>query len=325
MRLPRRGFLRLAASAAAFPALSRFAFAEGYPIRAVRIFVGFAAGGSNDIVARLIGQRLSERLGQPFVIENRPGAGTNIATEAVVRATPDGYTLLLASPANAINATLYKKLSFNFLHDVGPVAGLVRQPLVMLVHPAVPARTAPEFIAYAKVNPGKITMASAGNGSTPHLAGELFGMMTGIKMVHVPYRGAGPALTDLLGGQVQIYFGGTASSIEYIKTEKLRALAITTAVPSPALPGLPTIGQFVPGYEASGWFGLGAPSGTPIEVIDTLNGQINAALGDPKIVARFAALGAVPLAGSVSDFGQLITDETEKWAKVIKFAGIKAD
>ena len=325
MKLPRRNFLRLAAGAAALPALARIARAETYPSRPVRIVVGLAPGGANDIVARLMGQWLSERLGQPFVIENRPGAGTNIATEMVVRAPPDGYTLLFVSATSAINATLYEKLNFNFIRDIAPVASIATNPLVMEVHPSVAAKTVPEFIAYAKANPGKINMASPGIGTTPHLAGELFKMRAGVDMVHVPYRGGGPALTDLLGGQVQVYFPGTVSSIEYIKTGRLRALAVTAATRSEALPDLPTVGEFVPGYEASNWFGVGAPKATPAAIVEQLNKEINASLADPKLKARLTDLGGTPLVGSPADFGKLIAEETEKWGKVVKLTGIKAD
>jgi tripartite-type tricarboxylate transporter receptor subunit TctC len=325
MKLPRRQFLHLAAGAAALPAVSRIARAQTYPSRPVRIVVGLAPGGTNDIVARLMGQWLSERLGQPFVIDNRPGAASNIATEAVARAAADGYTLLLSSVNNAISATLYERLNFNFIRDITAVAGILRTPNVMVVNPSVPAKSVPEFIAYAKANPGKLNMASPGNGTSLHVVGELFKMMTGVNMVHVPYRGGGPALTDLLGGQVQVYFTGTVSSIEYIKTGRLRALAVTTATRSEALPDVPTVSEFVPGYEASGWFGVGAPKSTPTEIIDKLNNEVNAALADPKMKARLADVGGTALSGSPADFGKLIADETEKWAKVIKFAGIKAD
>jgi tripartite-type tricarboxylate transporter receptor subunit TctC len=317
--------LHLAAGAAALPAVSRVARAQAYPTRPVRIVVGLAPGGTNDIVARLMGQWLSERLGQPFVIDNRPGAASNIATEAVARAAADGYTLLLSSVNNAISATLYERLNFNFIRDITAVAGILRTPNVMVVNPSVPAKSVPEFIAYAKANPGKLNMASPGNGTSLHVVGELFKMMTGVNMVHVPYRGGGPALTDLLGGQVQVYFTGTVSSIEYIKTGRLRALAVTTATRSEALPDVPTVSEFVPGYEASGWFGVGAPKSTPTEIIDKLNNEVNAALADPKMKARLADVGGTALSGSPADFGKLIADETEKWAKVIKFAGIKAD
>jgi tripartite-type tricarboxylate transporter receptor subunit TctC len=325
MKLPRRNFLYLVAGAAALPAVSRIAWAQAYPSRPVRIVVGFAAGGSNDIVARLMGQWLSERLGQQFVIENRPGAGSNIAAEAVVRAPPDGYTLLLVNPANAINATLYEKLNFNFIRDIAPVAGISRQPFIMLVNPSVPAKAFPEFIAYVKANPGKVTMASAGSGSGPHLAGELFKMMATVDLVIVPYRGAGPALTDLLGGQVQLYFAGMASSIEYVRTGRLRAFAITTETRSMALPDLPTVSEFLPGYEVGDWFGVGAPKGTPVEIIEKLNNEINAALADPNMKARLADLDGAVLPGSPADFGKLIADETEKWGKVIRAANIKPE
>ncbi len=278
-----------------------------------------------DITARLIGQWLSERLGQPIIIESRPGGGTNIATEAVVHAPPDGYTLLLVAPANAINATLFKKLNFNFIHDIAPVAGLIRFPNVMQVNPSVPAKTVPEFIAYAKANPGKLNMASAGNGSTPHVSGELFKMMTGVNMVHVPYRGAALALTDLIGGQVQVMFENPLSSIEFMRAGKLRPLAVTTATRSEVLPDLPTVSDFVPGYEASGWFGVGVPKGTPDEIIDKLNKEINAILSDPKAKARFAELGASLMPGSPADFGKFVADETDKWAKVVKFSGARPD
>jgi tripartite-type tricarboxylate transporter receptor subunit TctC len=291
----------------------------------VRIIVGFAPGGTADIVARLIGQWLSERLGQPFIVESRPGAASNIATEAVVRAPADGYTLLLAGTQNTINATLYDKLNFVFLRDIAPIASIIRFPLVMVVHPSVPAKTVPEFIAFAKANPGKLTMASGGIGSTPHLAGELFKMMAGVDMVHVPYRGGGPAVADLLGGQVQVNFAPTVASIEYIKTGRLRALAVTTMSRAETLPDIPTVGESVPGYEASGWNGLGAPKGTPAEILDMVNREINTALADPKMKSRLSDLGGTVLPGSPADFGKLIADETEKWGKVVKFTGIKAD
>jgi tripartite-type tricarboxylate transporter receptor subunit TctC len=325
MKLPRRNFLHLAAGAAALPAVPRIAWAQAYPSRPVRLILGASAGGGFDIVARPMGQWLSERLGQPFLIEIRPGAGTNIATEAVVRALPDGYTLLLASAANAINAALYDKLSFNFIRDIAPITGIMRVPSAMMVHPAVPAKTVPEFIAYAKANPGKINMASGGIGTPGHLSGELFKTMTGVNMVHVPYRGLAPALTDLLGGQAQVLFGALTSSIEYIRAGKLRALAVTTTARSEALPDLPTIGEFLPGYEASQWYGIGAPKNTPVEIVDRLNKEINAALADPKIKARLADLGGTPLVGSPADFGKLIAEETEKWGKVIRAANIKAE
>jgi tripartite-type tricarboxylate transporter receptor subunit TctC len=324
MKLPRRQFLHLAAGAAALPAMSRIAKAQTYPSRRVRIIVGFPAGGVADIYARLIGQWLSERLGQPFVIENRPGAGSNIATEVVVHGPPDGYTLLLVYSANAINATLYDKLNFNFLRDIAPVGRVSREPSVMLVNPLFPAKTVPDFIAYTKANPGKVNMASAGIGTVGHVAGELFKAMTGLNMQHVPYRGGAPALTDLIGGQVQVYFGG-GSSIEYIRAGKLLALAVTTTMRSEALPNIPTIGDFLPGYEATQWYGVGAPKDTPTEIIEKLNGEINSALADPVIKARFADLGGTPLPGTPADFGKLVAEETEKWARVIKFAGIKPD
>jgi tripartite-type tricarboxylate transporter receptor subunit TctC len=325
MNLPRRQFLHLAAGAAALPAVSRLAWAQAYPTRPVRIIVGAAPSGSFDIMARLIGQRLSEQLGQPFVIDNRPGAVGNIATEAVVRSPADGYTLLLVGAPHAINATLYDKLNFNFIRDIAPVAGIDREPLVMAVNPSVPARTVPEFIAYAKANPAKISMASAGNGTPSHVSGELFKMMAGVNMVHVPYRGGGPALPDLLAGQVQVMFPSMSSSIEYVRTGKLRALAVTTATRSDALPQVSTVSDFVPGFEATLWTGIGAPKNTPADIVDKLNREINAGLADPTIKARLADLGGTPLVGSPADFGKLIADETEKWAKVVKFAGIKAD
>jgi tripartite-type tricarboxylate transporter receptor subunit TctC len=327
MKLPhRRQFLHLTAGAAALAAVSRIARAQPYPSRPVRIIVAIAAGGANDILARLMGQWLSERLGQSFVIDNRPGGGNNIGTEAVVRAAPDGHTLLLvALPASAINATLYDKLNFNFIRDIAPIANIARQPLVMLVHPSAPAKTLPEFIAYAKANPGKINMASAGNGSTPHVAGELFKMMAGVDMVHVPYRGAAPALTDLLGGQVDTMMPSTAASMEYIKSGHLRPLAVTTSTRLESLPDVPTVGEFIPGYEVSGFFGIGAPKNTSPGIIERLNKEINAGLANPKIMARLADLGATALALSPTEYGKLIADETEKWAKVVKFAGLKPE
>ena len=325
MKLLRRQFLQLAAGAAALPAMSRMAWAQTYPSRPVRIIVGYPAGGVSDIVARLLGQWLSERLGQQFIIENRAGGATNIATEAVVNAAPDGHTLLLATATNAINATLYEKLNFDFIRDVAPVASIVDAPLVMEVNLLIPAETVPEFIAYAKANPGKINMASAGTGTAPHVAGELFKMMAGVNMVHVPYRGSPPALTELLGGQVQVMFDPVASSIGYIKAGKLRPLAVTTARRLELLPGIPTVGEFLPGYEASTWQGLVAPKNTPTAVVDKLSKEINAALADPGIKARFAELGLTLLPGSPADFGKLIAADTEKWAKVVKFSGAKAD
>jgi len=325
MKLPRRRFLHLAAGAAALPAALRVANAQSYPTRPVRIVVGFTAGGSTDIGARLIGQWLQERLGQSFVIENRPGAGTNIATESVVRAPPDGYTLLMVGPSSAVNATLYDRLNFVFLRDIAPVACLIRQPQVLLANPSLPAKTVPELIAYAKANPGKITIASAGIGSTGHLVGEFFKMTAGVDLVHVPYRGAGPALTDLLGGQVLVSFAGIAGSIEYVRSAKLRALAVTTAMRSEALPDVPTVSEFVPGFEAGDWLGVGAPRNTPAEIIDRLNKEITAGVADPKIAARFADLGGTPLPLAPAAFGKLLADETAKWAKVIRAANIKPE
>src|SRR6267142_1408191 len=318
MKLPRRQFLQFAAAAAALPALSRFAFAEPYPTRSVHWLVSFTPGGSSDILARLMGQWLSDRLGQQFVIENRPGAGTNIATETVVRAAPDGYTLLLATPANAINATLYDKLNFNFIRDVAPVAGIIRAPNVMVVSNSLPAKTVAEFIAYAKANPTKVNMASSGVGASSHLSGELFKMMAQIEMVHVPYRGTPPAITDMLGGQVQVMFSTVPTAIEYIRAGTLRALAVTTATRLEVLPNVPTISAFVPGYESSAWWGVGAPRHTPPEILDKLNKEINAALTDPMMKTRLADLGGTPLTGSPADFGRLIVEETEKWGKVAK-------
>jgi tripartite-type tricarboxylate transporter receptor subunit TctC len=325
MKLLRRNFLHLAAGAAALPAASRIASAQTYPTRPVRIVVGFAPGGGTDIMARLIGQWLSERLGQQFVVENRPGAGTNIATEAVVNAPPDGYTLLLACLPNASNATLYENLKFNFIRDITPVAGIDRQPFAIEVNPSVPVKTVPEFITHAKAYPGKINMASGGIGSGNHIFGEMFKMMTGVNLVHVPYRGAGPALVDLLGGQMQVMFASMSSSIEYVRAGKLRALAVTTATRSPVLPDIPTVADFVPGYESSFWTGVGAPKNTPAEIVDKLNKEMNATLDDPKFKARLADLGGTALSGSPLDFGKFVADETEKWAKVVKFAGIRAD
>lgn len=291
----------------------------------MRIIVGFAAGGGADIAARLISQWLSERLGQQFAVENRPGAGANIAMEAVAKAAPDGYTLLLVSPGAAINATLYHNLSYNFIRDIAPVAGILRVPNVMVVHPSVPAKTVPEFIAYARANPGKINMASSGIGSSIHASGELFKMMTGVDLIHVPYRGAGPMLIDLIGGQVQVAFPDVMSSLEHVRAGKLHALAVTTASRSKVLPQIPTVGEFVPGYEASNWWGAGAPKNTPDVIIETINKEINASLADSTMNERLAALGAVALPGSPSDFGKFIIEETEKWGKVIKFAGLKAE
>ena len=325
MKLPRRRFLRLAAGAATLSTVSRFAWAQAYPSRPVRLIVPLAPGGATDIVARLMGQWLSERLGQPFVIDNRPGAGGNLGTETVVNARPDGYTILMASTTNAINATLYDKLSFNFIRDIAPVATISRNTLVMVVHPSIPAKTVPEFIAYAKANPRKLNMASPGNGSPNHVSGELFKMMTGADMVHVPYRSGGPALTDLLGGQVQVMFPATVSSIEYIRDGRLRALAVTTATRSELLPDIPTVAEFLPGYEASNWFGVCAPNATPAEIVDKLNKEINAGLADPKMKARIVDLGGDVVALSPADFGKLIAEDTEKWGKVVKSAGIKPE
>jgi tripartite-type tricarboxylate transporter receptor subunit TctC len=323
--MTRRQFLHLAAGVASLPAVSRFAWAQSYPTRPVRIIVGFAAGGATDIVARIMAQWLSERLGQQFVVENRTGAGTNIATEAVVNAAPDGHTLLMVSPTNAVNASLYDKLSYNFIRDIAPVAGVTRVANVMAVNPSFAAKTVPEFIAYAKANPGRINMASGGTGSSNQMSGELFKMLAGVNLVHVPYRGAGPALPDLISGQVQVMFVAITSSIEYIKAGRLRALGVTTTRRSEALPDVPAIADFVPGYEDSNWWGFGAPKATPAAIVDTLNQETNAALADPRIKARLAELGGAVLAGSPADFGKLIAAETEKWAKVIKFAGIKPD
>jgi tripartite-type tricarboxylate transporter receptor subunit TctC len=325
MKLPRRNFLHLVAGAAALPVVSRVARAQAYPSRPVRVIVGFTAGSASDIVARLMGQWLSERLGQQFLVENRPGAGTNIGTEAVVRAPADGYTLLLVNSSNAINATLYDKLSFVFLRDIVPVAGILRAPLFLVVHPSFPAKTVPEFIAFAKANPGKVTMASPGNGSSPHVSGELFKMMAGIDMTHVPYRGGGQVMTDLIAGQVQVSFIGLTVAIEHIRSGKLRALAVAAATRSEVLPDIPTVSDFVPGYEASAFWGVGAPKNTPAEIVDKLNKEINAGLADPKIKARLADLGGTVLPGSPADFGKLIADDTERWAKVIKSAGIKPE
>ena len=325
MKLARRKFLHLSAGAFALPTLSRIARAETYPARSIRLIIGYPPGGSADMTARLTAQWLSERLGQSVVIESRPGAGTNIATEAVVHAPPDGYTLLLVAPANAINASLYDRMNHNFIRDIEPVAGLIRFPNVVVVTPSLPVKTIPELIAYAKANPGKLNMASSGNGSTIHVSGELFKMMTGINMVHVPYRGGAPAITDLIAGQVHIMFDNVPTSAPHIKAGKLRGLAVTSMEPSEVLPELPTVAEFVPGYEASAWYGVGAPKGTPPEIIARLNKEINASLADPKLRARFAEQGASLLPGSVEDFRKLIADETEKWAKVVKFAGAKPE
>jgi tripartite-type tricarboxylate transporter receptor subunit TctC len=324
MRFSRRQLLHLAAGAAALTG-SRRARAQAYPSRPIRLIVGFPAGGPTDITARVMGQWLSERLGQQCVIENRGGAGSNIAVEATIGAPPDGYTLLIVGATNAINATLYEKLNFNFIRDIAPVAGIIRVPLIMEVHPSVPAKTVAEFIAYAKARPGKINMGSGGIGTTLHVSGELFKMMTGVDMLHVPYRGAGPMLTDLLGGQVQVGFDPMPSSIGYVKAGQLRPLAVTTATRSEALPELPTVGDFVPGYEASTWYGVGAPKNTPAEIIERLNKEVNAGLADPKLKARLTDLGGMMLTGSAAEFGAFIVEETEKWAKVVKFSGAKAE
>jgi tripartite-type tricarboxylate transporter receptor subunit TctC len=324
MKQSRRQFLRLAGGTAALPFLSHLARAEAYPTRPVRILVGFAAGGNFDLVARLLGQSLSERLGQQFVVENRPGASGNLATEAAIRATADGYTLLLGGAVNAVNATLFEKLNFDFVSDIAPISGIVEFPNVMMVGASFPAKTVPEFIAYAKANPSKINHGSSGNGTTQHLAGELFKMMTGASFTHVPYRGASQAITDLLGGQVQVLFEPLPPSIEHIRSGKLHALAVTTAARSQALPNLPAVAEFVPGYEASGWNGLCAPKNTSAEIVGKLNEAVQASVADPKIKARLADLGATTLMGSPGDFAKLIADETEKWRKVIRAANIKA-
>jgi tripartite-type tricarboxylate transporter receptor subunit TctC len=323
LKLPRRTFLRLAAGAAALPAMSRIAWAQAYPTRPVRIIIPFPAGQATDTIARLMGQSLSERLGQPFVIENRTGAGGNIGTETVVRATPDGYTLLLVGLSSAINATLYEKLNFNFIRDIAPVASIGGGPYVMVVNPSVPAKTVPEFVAYAKANSGKINMASSGSGSVSHVFGELFKMMTGVNLVHVPYRGG--YVSDLLSGQVQVVFGTMSSCIQYVTGGMLRALAVTTATRSDALPDIPTLTEFVPGYEASQWYGIGAPKDTPAAVIDKLNKEINAVAADPIIKARLAGLGVDPMSTTSAEFGKSIAAETEKWAKVIRAANIKVE
>jgi tripartite-type tricarboxylate transporter receptor subunit TctC len=325
MKLPRRSFLQLAAGAAELPAVSQIARAQTYPTRPVRIIVGFAPGGPTDIAARLIGQRLSERLGQPFVIENRPGGGSNIGAEVVAKALPDGYTLLLVTSANAANATLYPNLNFNFLRDIAPVAGIMRAPIVMAVNASIPARTVPEFIEYAKANPGKINFASVGTGTGTHIAGELFKMMAGVDMTHVPYRGSAPALTDLLGGQVQVIFDVPVTLVEHIRTGKLRALAVGTASRAEALPDVPSMGDFLPGYEASAWFGVEVPKNTPPEIVDRLNKEINASLADATIKARLADLGATVFVASPAEFGKFIADETGKWGKVIRAANIKPE
>jgi tripartite-type tricarboxylate transporter receptor subunit TctC len=324
-KFQRRQFLQLVAGAAALPAASSVAHAQAYPSRPVRLVIGYTPGGSADLTARLMGQWLSEKLGQSFVIENRPGGGTNIATEQVLRATPDGYTLLLVAPANAINASLYDKLNFDFLKEMEPIAGIIRFPNVVVVHPSLPIKTIPELIAYAKANPGKLNMASSGNGSTIHMSGELFKMMTGINMVHVPYRGGAPALTDLIAGQVQVMFDNIPTSADHVRTGRLRGLAVTGAERSQVLPDLPTVAEFLPGYEASAWYGLGAPKNTPAAIVERINAAVNAILADPASQARFTELGASLLPGSPADFGKLLADETEKWGKVVKFAGAKPE
>jgi tripartite-type tricarboxylate transporter receptor subunit TctC len=325
MKLPRRQFLHLAAGAAPLPALLRITWAQAYPTRPVRIIAPTGPAGAPDILARLIGPWLSGRLGQQFVVENRPGGGSNIGTEAVVRASPDGYTLLLVSTTNTINATLYDRLNFDFLRDIAPVAGLISLPFVMVVNPSVPAKTVPEFTAYAKANPGKINLGSPGIGTPGHVAGELFKMMAGVDLVHVPYRGGGAVMSDLLGGQVQVFFGSTSLTIEQIRAGKLRPLAVTTATRWEGLPDVPTVGDFVPGYEATSLFGVGAPKATPVGIIDRLNREINAALEDPKLKTRLLELGGTVLPGSPADFGRLVAEEIEKWGKVIRAANIKAE
>ncbi|MBR1235840.1 tripartite tricarboxylate transporter substrate binding protein [Bradyrhizobium sp. AUGA SZCCT0182] len=324
-QIQRRQFLQLTAAGLAAPAFPHSAVAEDYPSRPVRIVAGFAAGGGVDITARLIGQWLNERLGQSFVVENRTGAGGNIGTEAVVGAAPDGYTLLLATVPNAVNAALYNNLKFNFIRDIAPVAGIIRVPMIILLHPTMPVKTVPELIAYAKANPGKVNMASAGNGSAPHMAGELFKMMTGVNMVHVPYRGQGPALTDLLGGEVQVLFATAPGTTDYIASGRLRALAVTTAARAEVAPELPPVGDFVPGYETSQWYGMCAPAKTSADIIGKLNREINAAIADARMKARLAAIGGEPLPGTPADFGKLIAEETEKWAKVVQAGGLKPD
>jgi tripartite-type tricarboxylate transporter receptor subunit TctC len=325
MKRGRRRFLRLASAAVLAQSGLHVASAQAYPVRPLRWIVGFAPGGSTDILARVVGPWLSERLGQPILIENRPGAGSNIATETVVNAPADGYTLLMINPAHAVNATLYEKLNYNFIRDIAPVAGISREANVMVVNASASASTVPDFIAYAKANPARVNMASSGNGTSVHVAGELFNMMAGVKMTHVPYRGAGPAMTDLLGGQVQVMFAAMPSAIEYIRAGKLRALAVTTATRSLALPDVPTIGEFIPGYEASSWYGVGVPRNTPVDIINKLNREINAALTEPKLKSRMGDLGGTILAGSPADFARIIAVETEKWAKVVRFSGAKAD
>ena len=325
MMLSRRQLLRLTGAAAAFVSSPRLALAQAYPARPARLVIGYTPGGSADLTGRLMGQWLSEKLGQSFIIENRPGGGTNIATEAVLRAAPDGYTLLLVAPANAINATLYEKLNFDFVKEVEPIAALIRFPNVVVVHPSLPVKSIPELIAYAKANPGKLNMASSGNGSTIQMSGELFKMLTGVNMVHVPYRGGAPALTDLLAGQVHVMFDNLPTCAEHVKSGKLRGLAVTSTTRSDVLPDLPPLADFLPGYEASAWYGIGAPKGTPAEVVERLNKAVNEILADPKVKAKFAEYGAMLIPGSAADFGKLLTDETEKWGKVVKFSGARVD
>jgi len=325
MLLQRRRFLSLAAGAVAAPAMSSIASAQSYPARPVRLIIGYTPGGSADLTARLMAQWLSERLGQQFLVESRPGAGTNLATEAVVNAPPDGYTLLLVAPANAINASLYEKLNHNFMRDIAPVAGVNRFPNVMEVNPSLPVKTVPEFIAYAKANPGKLNMASSGPGSTIHVSGELFKMMTGVNMVHVPYRGSAPALTDMIGGQVQVMFDNIPTSIEHIRAGRLRVLAVTGTTRSNLLPDTPTVADFVPGYEASAWYGIGAPKNTPAEIVSKLNATVNAILADSAVKGRFDSMGATLITGSAAEFGKYVAEETEKWAKVVKFSGAKPE
>ncbi|MEA2933366.1 MAG: hypothetical protein QOD74_12 [Variibacter sp.] len=325
MKLERRSFLKSAAALSGALAMPHLARAQGYPNRTVRVVIGYTPGGSADITARLISQWLSERTGQSFIVESRPGGGTNIGTEAVINATPDGYTLLLVAPANAINATLYAKMNHNFLRDIAPIAGLIRFPNVVVVNPDLPIKSIPELIAYAKANPGKLNMASSGNGSTIHMSGELFKMMTGINMQHVPYRGGAPALTDLMGGSVQVMFDNIPTSFEYVRTGKLRGLATTGTERAELLPDLPTVKEFLPEYEAYSWYGLGAPKDTPKEIIDWVNREVNAILADPKTKTRFAELGATLIPGTPADFGKWVANETDKWGKVVKFAGVKAD
>jgi tripartite-type tricarboxylate transporter receptor subunit TctC len=321
----RRQFFRQVAGGAALAAMPQATSAQEYPSRPVRWLLGYTAGGTTDIISRLVTQPLTERLGQPFVIEPRPGAGTNLATEFVVRAAPDGYTLLFVGAPNAINAALYSNLSFNFVRDIAPVAGIARVPMVLIVHPSVPAATIPELLAYAKANPRKINMASSGIGTTPHLAGELFRMMTGVDIQHIPYRGAAPALTDLLAGQVQLYFSTTPSSIEHIRAGRVRGLGVTTAARLDVLPDLPAIGEFVQGYEATAWYGVGAPRETSRQIVDKLNREINAVLADTKMMTKFDDLGCVLIGNSPAEFGKMIAEETEKWGKVVKFAGLRPD